>query len=245
MLQFTTNLITTLEVPTKDLDSYAIQKMLMGFKDPALQRHPMSFPTYAVWFAKHVLDPHYQFQGTRHEPDLLEGEDPDEILYEIRDVKRLYEWVPSDAPLELQRQHAQQHSERHARPSQQDMEVPSAGGGGGLAGLTAENIALQQRLLALGPRAGEAGEEANQIGAVQPPKPPPLPEGWQSHWSEKHNRPFYFHAPTEVSQWHMPQIGDAAPLQDATKPIGSELEIPPIDKRAACECNGIPECAFQ
>ena len=89
MRNLTVNLCITLNARIPGGAS-GVEEMLQFFKDPILEKHPLSAPFYAVWFAKNVLDPFYTYDGNDSDVD---SDDDDDANFSKQDVKNLYRWA--------------------------------------------------------------------------------------------------------------------------------------------------------
>ena len=121
--------------------------------------------------------------------------------------------------------------------------------------LTSENIAVVQRLLGakVDPsRVTEPPDHGNKVMNHQnlAPQTIVLPPGWVQSWSEKANRPYYYHAATGTSQWTCPDESALPPPPPQGETIDDEsveyLVGHPCDGRAsvkrdhACACVSTP-----
>jgi len=97
MRNLTVNLCITLNARIPG-GAVGVEEMLQFFKGNILEKHPLSAPFYAVWFAKNVLDPFYVFQGADFASDEEDSEeDEDDFCFARHDVKKLYRWAdPAD-----------------------------------------------------------------------------------------------------------------------------------------------------
>merc|ERR1719353_851843 len=68
------------------------------------------------------------------------------------------------------------------------------------------------------------------------PRPPPLPEGWESSWSDKYSRYYYFHREKGLSVWTVPAEAASVSAKQPCKEI-SEQEVAPCQATAATDDN--------
>lgn len=64
------------------------------------------------------------------------------------------------------------------------------------------------------------------------PRPPPLPEGWESSWSDKYSRYYYFHREKGLSVWTVPAEAASVSAKQPCKEI-SEQEVAPCQAVAS------------